>query len=138
MTTIINYSINWLDMDIRCNNFKPKLGINFSRNSKFKSLWGSLRFQHVLWAFLQKILIHLVFYFMGLNPCVSLSTLKWHKNRQYSSLILIFFNMSFSILYGIQKMLHEYKEWNIFQNLCQKKHEWEVACPLWSKKCRRK
>jgi hypothetical protein len=45
----------------RCNNSKPKLGINFSRNSKFKSLWGSLWPQHVfvLWAFLQKILIHL-------------------------------------------------------------------------------
>jgi len=104
----------------RCNNSKPKLGINFVRNSKFKSLWGSLWLQHALWALLQKISIHLVFYLMGLSPCVSLSTLKWHKNWQYTSLILIFLNMFSSILYGILKMLHEYKEWSIFQNLCQK------------------
>lgn len=25
----------------KCNSFEPNLGINFSRNSKFKPLWGS-------------------------------------------------------------------------------------------------
>jgi hypothetical protein len=129
MITTINYSTNWPHMEIR----KGVIILNqnwelISQGIQSLNLYEEVLWpQHVLWAFLQKILIHLVFYFMGLSPCVNLSTQKWHKNRQYTSLILIFKNMFSSILYEIKKMLHEYKEWNIFPKFVPKK-TWVGSC----------